>query len=113
MVPLEKSTKNHKQKWYHFRKVPKFSNKKGTIRVVKNIENQNMVPFEQSAKKSETKMVPLEKCTENLNLKWYHSRRVPNICDNNGTISENKENFPSPTKIVPFQTTTGNKYFFL
>ena len=34
MVPLEKSTKNHKQKWYHFRKVPKFNNKKGTIRVV-------------------------------------------------------------------------------
>ena len=31
MVPLEKSTKNHKRKWYHFRKVPKFSNKKGTI----------------------------------------------------------------------------------
>ena len=31
-------------------------------------------------------MVLLEKCTENLNLKWYHSRRVPKIFDNNGTI---------------------------
>ena len=46
MVPLEKSTKNHKQKWYHFRKVPKFSNKKGTIG--------------EKYEKSKTKLVPLQ-----------------------------------------------------
>ena len=71
------------QKWYQLEKVPKITNKNGTI-------------LEQGGK-SETTMVPLEKCTENLNLKWYHSRRVPKIRDNNGTIPEN-EKIPLPDK---------------
>ena len=59
-----------KQKWCYLKKVPKFGNKKGTIRV-KKFKNQIMVPFGQSAK--------------NPKQKRYHLRKVRKFWNKKGT----------------------------
>ena len=79
MVPLEKSTKNHNKNGTILEKFQNSATKKVPFEYnLKNLKNQNMVPFGQSAK--------------NLKQKRYHLRKVQNISGKNGTISENDRN---------------------
>ena len=106
MILFLKRAKIPQQKWYHFRKGPKFLNKNGTISEKGQNSSSKMVPFQKMVKipqKNGTisgrkgsqflkKMVPFQKIAKITQQKWYHFRKESKILNKNGIISEKGQN---------------------